>query len=306
MKEEWRVSLHGGHSGEFCDHASGTLREMIEAAVLAGYHTFGISEHVPRAEKRFMYDEELAMGWSLEKVLADFERYMLALEPLAQEYEDRITLLKGFEGEVVPTRNYVELMKGYRSRKLPNGTQVFDYFVGSVHYVDEWQIDGSPEKFAEAVRHFGSLANLAVRYYETIAEMIEALKPDVVGHFDLVKKCVAKAGLKIEDLESQRVVDACAKALEAAKSHDSILDLNTAGWRKGLGEPYPSPKIVQMANEMGIPFCFGDDSHRRSEVGAGIDEARNYLLSNGVETVAILTKETASSENAIVKRIVKL
>src|SRR5438045_1413741 len=39
--ENWRVSLHGGHSGEFCDHAEGTLREILTAAVAAGYHTFG-------------------------------------------------------------------------------------------------------------------------------------------------------------------------------------------------------------------------------------------------------------------------
>ena len=26
-KEDWKISLHGGHSGEFCEHAEGTLRE---------------------------------------------------------------------------------------------------------------------------------------------------------------------------------------------------------------------------------------------------------------------------------------
>jgi len=45
--EPWRVSLHGGHSGEYCDHAEATLREMLEAAVQYGYQTFGVSEHAP-------------------------------------------------------------------------------------------------------------------------------------------------------------------------------------------------------------------------------------------------------------------
>jgi len=59
---EWKASLHGGHSGEFCDHAGGTLREMVEAAVAFGYRTFGVSEHAPRYEPRFLYAEERALG----------------------------------------------------------------------------------------------------------------------------------------------------------------------------------------------------------------------------------------------------
>ena len=306
MKESWRVSLHGGHSGEFCDHAVGTLREMIQAAVVAGYHTFGVSEHVPRAEKRFMYSEELAMGWDLKKVMTDFERYIASLDPLVEEFRDQIVLLRGFEGEVVPSNNYVELMQNYRARKLPDGAPVFDYFVGSVHYVDELQIDGKPEKFAKAVEHFGSLENLAIRYYETVAEMIVALKPDVVGHLDLVKKNVVKVGLNLADLQTSRVVRAAERALEAALASNSILDLNTAGWRKGLGEPYPAPWLVKRANDMGIPFCFGDDSHKVSEVGAGIDDARGYLLQNGVGAITILTKENTATSGKVVRRVVEL
>ncbi len=52
------VSLHGGHSGEFCDHAEGSLREILDAAIDAGYHTFGVSEHAPRCEDRFTYPNE--------------------------------------------------------------------------------------------------------------------------------------------------------------------------------------------------------------------------------------------------------
>jgi hypothetical protein len=33
------VSLHGGHSREYCDHARSTLREILEAAVACGYDT---------------------------------------------------------------------------------------------------------------------------------------------------------------------------------------------------------------------------------------------------------------------------
>ena len=68
----------------------------------------------------------------------------------------------------------------------------------------------------------------------------------------------------------------------------AILDLNTVGYRKGLGTPYPAPWVVLQAHEMGIPFCFGDDSHAVEQVGAGLDRAREYLLENGVRTITCL------------------
>ena len=41
---------------------------------------------------------------------------------------------------------------------------------------------------------------------------------------------------------------------------------------------------------MGIGFCFGDDSHGPAQVGARIDDARDYLLANGVGEVTVLTR----------------
>lgn len=305
-RPEWRVSLHGGHSGEFCDHAEGTLREMLEAAVTAGYHTFGVSEHAPRLEERFLYSEERALGWDLAKITDDFTRYRAAIQTLAQEFSDRLIVLRGFEAEVVPTAGYVRLMRGFREEKLPDGSPVFDYFVGSVHYVDELQIDGRPETYAKAVTAFGSLEKLAVRYYETVAEMASALRPDVVGHLDLIKKNCAKAGFDPADLETPAVHAALDHALEVIQRQGAILDLNTAGWRKGLGEPYPSPRLIREANRRNIPFCFGDDSHRTAEVGTGIEEARNVLLDCGVSTVTVLTREGDRANGPVVRKTVNL
>lgn len=298
----WRVSLHGGHSGEFCDHAEGPLRAMLEAAAEAGYHTFGVSEHVPRPEERFLYPLERERGWDVAKIVADFDRYAEAIPSLAEEFADRLTVLRGFEAEVVPTATYIETIRAYWNRRLPDGSPTFDYFVGSVHYVEELQIDGPIPAFTEALEACGGPEALAVRYYETVAEMIEALHPPVVGHLDLIRKNLSGAGLTLQALDTERVKAAAENALEAARAHNAILDLNTAGWRKGLGEPYPAPALVQRAHAMGVPFCFGDDSHRPSDVGAGVAEARRYLLRLGVPTVTVLTREAG----AVVRKTVAL
>ena len=305
--ERWRVSLHGGHSGEFCDHAEGTLREMLEAAVAAGYHTFGVSEHVPRSAERFLYAEERDRGWDMAKITADFERYAAALTPLAEEFADRLTVLRGFEAEVIPTESYREQVRGYRARRLPDGRPVFDYCVGSVHYVREHQIDGPPENWARAAEALGGPEALAVRYYETVAEMVEACRPEVVGHLDLIKRNAALAGFGDVPLDTPRIRQAAVGALEAVRAHGGILDLNTAGWRKGLSEPYPAPWLVEHAHAMGIPFCFGDDSHSTKQVGAGLEEARLYLLRHGIQCITALTREPGAGVGApLIRQILEI
>lgn len=280
-KEAWRCSLHGGHSGQFCDHARGTLREVIEAAIAAGIDTFGVSEHAPRTEDRFLYDEELALGWTSASFETLFGAYIAELRSLAEEYADRIAIVRGFELEVVPEDRHIAIMQAWRA------AGGFVFAVGSVHYVRELQVDGPRPAFEVAIEELGGIEPLAVAYYDRVAQMVADLRPEVVGHLDLIRKNGIHYGLQ----DTPSIEAAQDRALEAVRTYDGILDLNTAGWRKGLGTPYPGPALVRRAAAMGIPFCFGDDSHGPDDVGAGLDEARAYLLGLGVETITTLTPD---------------
>lgn len=289
---EWMVSLHGGHSGEFCDHAQSPLREVLEAAVRAGYHTFGVTEHAPRVEARFLYPNEVALGWDVPKIVADFERYAQTLPILVEQFADRLVVLRGFEIEVVPAASYVQLMQDYRRRYQ------FEYIVGSVHYVDEISIDGSMEDFQRAMDACGGLEALVIRYYRTVAQMVEALRPEVIAHLDLIKL----HGRRFGSLDTPAVRRSAEEALEVIRETGGIVEVNTAGYRKGLGEPYPASWLVQTAHRMGIGFCFGDDSHRVEQVGFGIDMAREHLLRNGVSSVTVLTRE----DGVLARKVVPL
>lgn len=280
-REPWRVSLHGGHSGEFCEHAEGDLRQVLEAAVRAGYRTFGVTEHAPRSESRFLYAEEIEKGYDVTRLAADFESYAATVFRLADELAEDLQVLRAFEIEVVPGGGYVEEMKALRQR------HGFDYMVGSVHYVDEISIDGAPSDFERAVRDHGGLEALAIRYYEEVTAMIEALRPEVVGHLDLIRLLAGESAA----LDTPSIRSGAHRTLEAALSCSAIIDVNTAAYRKGLASPYPAPWLVQEAASMGLGFCFGDDSHGPDQVGTGIDRARDYLLTNDVTTIAVLTRE---------------
>ena len=277
----WKVSLHGGHSGSFCDHAEGTLLQILEAAVAQKMSVFGITEHAPRLGERFLYDREIELGWDVPKLERHFRAYRAALDPLVREFGSRLHVLKGFEAEVVPSSTYAHVMRRYRSE------MGFDYMVGSVHFLGEISIDGKLEDFERALDWAGGLEALAQRYYEAVARMVEELQPEVVGHLDLIRK----NGRRYGPLDTPGIRRSAREALEVIRRHDCILDLNTAGYRKNLGCPYPEPWLLRQAHEMGIGVCFGDDSHGPDQVGAGIEEARLYLLDNGVDEIRTLAKE---------------
>lgn len=277
----WMVSLHGGHSGDFCDHAQGTLHEVLDAAVESGCPAYGVSEHAPRLGEQYLYETEVHMGWTVEKIEQDFERYAEAIDKAKDEYAGRLEILRGFEIEVVPPDRYVDIMQGYRDRFA------FDYIVGSVHFLHDVSIDGPVEKYEFAMNVAGSAENLAVQYYEAVAETVEALQPEVVAHFDLIRLNGHLHG----GVDTPAIRDAAEGALESVKRNSGILEVNTAGWRKGLKYAYPEPWIIERANALGIPFCFGDDSHGPHQVGDGIPRARDYLLENGVDSITILARD---------------
>jgi histidinol-phosphatase (PHP family) len=290
--QPWMVSLHGGHSSEFCDHATGTLRELLEAAVARGLHTYGVAEHAPRYEERHLYPEEIEMGWDIAKLVADFEAYAAATEALAREYEGRLTVLRGFEAEVVPAGRYADVMLGLRD------TYSFDYMVGSVHYVNDFLFDYSAEAFSEAVAREGGLEHLAVRYYEAVAEMVAAMNPEVVAHIDVIRKYAAPHGR----VDTPAIRDAAIAALDVVRTHDAILDVNTGAYRRGDTTPYPAPWLIEAAHSKDISFCLGDDSHAPDQVGAHFEKARDYLLEQQVHTITTL----ARSDTTIVRKKVPL
>lgn len=274
----WMVSLHGGHNSQACDHASDTLEAVIEAAAARGYRVFGVTEHAPRIEPERLFPEERALGWDVSTLERLFAEHMERLDRLREVWAGRITLLKGMEIETVPLGRYAEVMRDLRDR------YAVQYLVGSAHYVEGYIIDYTFEEYEKAVKRFGGAEPLAVRYYRMVAEMADALRPEVIGHLDLPRKWAVSE----EACATPAIRKAAFEALEAIRGIGAILDVNTAGYRRGLGRPYPAPWIVREAHHMKIPFCFGDDSHAADQVGAGIEEARCYLLEQGVDRITYL------------------
>ncbi|WP_370677784.1 histidinol-phosphatase [Pleomorphomonas sp. PLEO] len=269
-------SFHGGHSGSFCAHAKGTLEEVVETAIARGFTHYGLSEHVPRYREQDLFPGEEHLG--TEGLIRAFEDYARAAFELQERYADRIELLVGFETEALPPDIWPERMRELR-RSYP-----FDYFVGSMHDIDGRWVDFKPAMTDELKAEFGAEA-LHVTWFERLADMVRLLKPDVVGHIDLIRK------FEPPDFAfSPAALRAAEGLLDAARAAGSALDVNCAPVRNGYGAPYPQLPLLEIACRMGIGVTLGDDSHGPDTVGVGLTASLEAIAKAGFRSVRRLSR----------------
>jgi len=270
-------SYHGGHSGEFARHATGTLEEVVESAVRAGFSIYGLSEHAPRYRAEDLFPDESDLG--VGDLAQMFEDYVEKAQALRARHAGRLELLIGFESEVLPPQGWLEQMRELR-RRHPE----FDYVVGSVHHLDGASIDMHPKLTAKVAGKVGGKEALERLYFEQVAEMVEQLRPEIVGHFDLIRKFEG-AGASFGP-ESWKHIE---RALEVIRAVGAVLDVNAAPVRRKLGRVYPLPPLLARACEMEIPVTLGDDSHGPAEVGVGLDACLQAIQQAGYRRIHYLT-----------------
>jgi len=267
------VSIHGGHSGQFCSHARDSLEAMIQRYIEKGFAWVGITEHMPPSENRFRYPEETQAGLDVNALYQRFARYMETGRRLQEKYRFQIQILVGFESETHSgAPDFIDRL-----------TEAFhpDYIVGSLHHVDDLGFDCSSGQYLQAAAALGGIDALYMRYFDLQHEMLRMLRPAVVGHFDLIRIFDPRYPQRILQPEIfQRII----RNLELIKNLDLILDYNVRALLKGADEPYISEPILRKALEMGISVVPGDDSHSIDSVGVGIAEGIRRLEDLGVDT----------------------
>jgi histidinol-phosphatase (PHP family) len=267
------VSIHGGHSGQFCSHAKNSLEEIVRAYIDLGYPWVGITEHMPPASDAYLYPEEKRAGLNTDTLLQRFAAYMAAGRRLQAKYENRIEILVGFESEYY--KGSIDLARGLIEKFSP------DYVVGSVHHVKEIPFDYSPEMYREAADRCGGLDGLYAAYFDQQFEMLQTLKPRVVGHLDLIRIFDPEYGAR---LVKPHIWEKILRNLKWVAKLGLILDFNLRPLSRGEKEPYLSPPILKQAIDMKIDVVPGDDSHGVDTIGTHISTAIEMLQKAGAPT----------------------
>ena len=228
-----------------CRHATGEPSEYAAHAVSLGLTEIGFSDHSPMAEDDFD-------NWRMRNDQLDeyVEKVCIARANFPQ-----LAIRLALEVDYLPDR--AEWIRELATR------HPWDYFIGSVHYISGgWDID-SPIKRDLWERN--NVDDVWAEYFDRLNQAAASGLFEIIGHADLPKKFGHRPTRDISPLVE--------KFLDAAKSTDTAIELNTAGLRKDCREIYPSKQILQMAHAKGVPITFGSDAHAPGEVGADFGAA---------------------------------
>jgi histidinol-phosphatase (PHP family) len=228
-----------------CRHAVGEPPELAAHAVAVGLKEIGFSDHSPMPRNDF--DD-----WRMRADQLD--EYVAKVQQARREYPNL----------VIKLAMEVDYLPSYEDWILDlAGRHPWDYLIGAVHYVSEsWAID-SPSRISEWKNR--PPIEVWTAYFERLTMAAESGLFDIIAHTDLCKKFCF--------YPKEDCTPLFQKFLRAAKKSGVAIELNTAGLRKDCKEIYPSPQIVRLARELGVPITFGSDAHAPKEVGMNFEEA---------------------------------
>ncbi len=259
-----------------CD-GKGAPDEFAEAALRKGMPRLGFSGHnvLPFPANWTMPSENL-------------ESYLRDVRQTKESYRDRLEVFLGMEVDYLP---------GITSPVDPAVRSLgLDFVIGSVHFIAaadgsySWTVDGLAEEFEAGLRESfaGDVRALVERYYERIAEMARLAAPDIVGHFDVVKK--NNHGGRWFSEEAPWYRTAYRAALESVARSGSILEINTGGVvRKTSGALYPSALVLREVRELGIPVIVSADAHTPEHIDGHFRETVRLLRELGFQSQRQLT-----------------
>lgn len=199
--------------------------------------------------------------WS-HHATADLDSYVACVEAAKAE---GLPVVLGLEVDLYPGRmeDVASLLSGYP----------FDVLLGSVHWLGTWRFDDLDDALSMAMWPARKLDEVWSAYTDAMEEMASSGACDVLAHPDLVKV----SG------HATRAPEACLDRIaEAAKAAHIAAELSSAGWRKPVGEVYPSPALMEKFIALEVPFTAASDAHSLADVAYRSRELEQLLERVGV------------------------
>ncbi|PFH53503.1 hypothetical protein AMATHDRAFT_137612 [Amanita thiersii Skay4041] len=267
---------HHSHSGEFCKHATGTLKDVVLAAINQGFEVYGLSEHVPRYRLLDLYPEEV--GMSLETLEKQFHNFVEEAHRLKAFYADRINLLVGLETEYITTADLSQL-----ELLLENLGPRVQYLVGSIHHVNCIPIDFDLDTFYKARGSTRAKNEKQAQemffeaYLDAQFELMNRFQPEIIGHIDLCRLYTPE----LRFAEYPAALERLKRNIKYARDYGALFEVNTAALSKRWDTAYPGRDVLEAILFHGR-VTLSDDSHGPQAVGRNYDSLREYLISSGV------------------------
>jgi histidinol-phosphatase (PHP family) len=152
-----------------------------------------------------------------------------------------------------------------------------DLVLGSVHYFsgEKQMFDGSDQ--STQIDRRGAERAFS-EYLEQVTSLVRRGHVDCLSHLDLIK---------IHGLfpKSYDPIATFEPLLELIRQSDLAIEINTAGWRKKVGEQYPNVAILRRAVALEIPITISSDAHSYAQVAEDYERLEALLQAEGIDQI---------------------
>lgn len=258
MDQNLRVDCHV-HT-VFSGHGTGSIDDAVAAAEDLDLATIAFTEHLGMPDG-WDPDNDFSMS---EASLNRYHDDIMA----ARERSEGLDIVYGAEADWLGDVDYITAH-----------ARGFDYLLGSVHFVDGWAFDNP--RYVDGWDSWGN-DRVWTRYFEVWCEAASSNAPfDVMSHPDLVKKFGRYPSFDVRELYSE--------AARVAAENDRMIEINTSGARKPVGEFYPSAEFLRFFHDAGVDCAVGSDAHDPADIFSGIPDALTLAASVGYDDIVVPT-----------------
>jgi histidinol-phosphatase (PHP family) len=242
-----------------------THEEMVLSAIEKGFGEIGFSDH-------FCIKQPKSWAVGAESIVKLEEK----VDEMRVKFGDRITILFGVETDYFrdSEEEIREVLKKFN----------FDYIIGSIHFLDDWNYDTDRSRYAEFSNDF-----LYEWYFGEIQSAAKSGLFDILGHPDLIKKFgIWPESSKLELFEQTAAVFA---------QSGVAYEINTSGKDRPCGEFFPGRDLTRAMHHAGVPVTMGSDSHQKEQIGRYFEEARTFLKEIGYTKITRFKNRMSISES---------
>lgn len=254
----------------FSSDSETPMQEMIEQGISSGLSYMCFTEHMDRD---FPKDAVQNMDFEVNTT-GYFQKY----QELRDLYKDKITLLFGIELGLQPhvADFYREYTSSYR----------FDFIIASSH------ICHRKDPFLPSFYEGRSEDAAYLEYFESILENMQLFDGyQVYGHLDYAVRYGPNKNKFYSYQKYADIIDCILKRLIASGKG---IEVNTGGYKYGLGHPNPCEDIIRHYRELGGEIItVGSDAHVPAYIAYEFDKVSSILKNCGFEYYTIFKNRKA-------------
>lgn len=264
------LDAHVHSAFSFDADESATLDAICESAIAKGITHLAVTDHYDInaiVDGIYTYDAAAAKT---------------AIEEAKDKYQNLLTLSYGIE--LGSATAYPEKAEALLKK------QEFETVVGSIHYMTgcddfyDWDMKAiSEEDFITAWQC----------YLAELTRLCELGVADVLAHLTYPLRYYTMAGRSF-DLSSAK--DELALLLTSVIDHGLLLEVNTSGYRAGMGAPMPDAEILTLYKDLGGRLVsVGSDAHTPDAIAQSYRETEQLLSSLGLNKIAFIQNKTITT-----------